>query len=503
MSFQINQAAIDAMSASEQEEVTKMLAQMEALHEDNPLLLYQPYPKQVAFHESHDRLKVFFGGNRAGKTTCSVADDLIQAVDTSALPEHLLPYKKWEPPFYCRIISPDFTATTEGVLFPKIRELVPKSQLEGGSWTKAFDKQQRVLRFANSSMIQFLSSEQDIDKFGGAALHRVHFDEEPSGEKGHQVFLENRMRLIDHMGDMVFSMTPLQGLSWTFDEIWEKRGEEVSKGIFQTDKSTVVVSSIYDNPYLNEEQIEAAMEGLSSKEKMSRAEGRFVHVAGLVYGDEYDPVKHVVKPPSRSSLKDKTIMVGIDPGIAVTAVVFCAFDKANKMIVFDEISLSDTSAIPENAAKAIREVEGKWQIKPAFYLIDPAARQRNLTNAEQVAGNYLRAGITTLPAQNAIEAGVFEMKRRFEQGAIEIADSCARLLWELERYRIDPRGDGFKVIKTHDHALDALRYVAMARPQNPSTLPMTKLQQRKYTPGFAQPFTPGVPVDLPPAELGL
>jgi len=503
MALTINQAAIDAMSPAEQADVTKALAAIEEAHTDNPLLLYQPYEKQQVFHSSTKRLKVFFGGNRAGKTTCSVADDIIQAVDISALPDHLKPYKKWEPPFYCRIISPDFTATTEGVLFPKIRELVPKSQLEGGSWSKAFDKQQRVLRFANSSMFQFLSSEQDIDKFGGAALHRVHFDEEPSGEKGHQVFLENRMRLIDYMGDMVFSMTPLQGLSWTFDELWEKRGEETSEGVFVSEKSTICVASIFDNPFLNKEQIEGAMEGMSTKEKQSRAEGRYVHVAGLVYGSEYEAERNVVKAPSRASLEGKTIMVGIDPGIATTAIVFVAFDKDNNALVFDEISLSDTSAIPEYATKAIRAKEAMWGIKPTFYIIDPAARHRNLTNAEQVAGSYLRAGINTIPGQNAIEPGVFEVKRRFEQGTLEISDNCQRLMWELGRYRIDPRGEGFAVIKTHDHHCDALRYVCMARPQVPATLTLTKKQRRGYEHGVVGPWVEGRKTDLPPAELGL
>jgi len=499
----INKDAIAAMSPAEQEDVTKALAAIEAAHKDNPLLLYEPYPKQALFHASQKRLKTFFGGNRAGKTTCSVADDIIQAIDSSAVPEHLKAFKKWEPPFHCRIISPDFTATTEGVLFPKIRELVPKSQLAGGSWEKAFDKQQRVLRFANGSFFQFLSSEQDIDKFGGAALHRVHFDEEPSGEKGHQVFLENRMRLIDHSGDLVFSMTPLQGLSWTYDELWEKRGEEISDGLYESDRSTTIVSSIWDNPHLNKEQIEQAMEGMSSKEKQARAEGRFVHIAGLVYGSEFAAERNVISTPSKASLAGQAILVGIDPGIKTTAVVFVAFDKANKATVFDELALSDTSAIPEFATKAIREKEAKWSIKPTFYVIDPAARHRNLTNAEQVAGSYLRAGINTVPGQNALEPGVFEVKRRFEQGTLEIADSCQRLIWELGRYRIDPRAEGFKTIKEHDHLLDAMRYVCMARPQVPATLKMSPKQQRGYQYGVVGPWIEGRKTDLPPAELGL
>jgi hypothetical protein len=62
----------------------------------------------------HEPLKAFLGGNRSGKTTVGIVDDLIQAIDHDAVPEHLKQYKLWEPPFYCRIITPDFTATMEG-----------------------------------------------------------------------------------------------------------------------------------------------------------------------------------------------------------------------------------------------------------------------------------------------------------------------------------------------------------------------------------------------------
>jgi hypothetical protein len=69
------------------------------------------------------------------------------------------------------------------VIFPLIRQWVPRPQLLDESWEKAFSKQRRVLTFANGSTIQFLTFEQDLDAHAGAALHRVHFDEEPEGEK--------------------------------------------------------------------------------------------------------------------------------------------------------------------------------------------------------------------------------------------------------------------------------------------------------------------------------
>ena len=205
------------------------------------------------------------------------------------------------------------------------------------------------------------------------------------------------MRLIDHGGDVVFTMTPLFGLSWVFDEVWEKRGPERDlKGVYSDETTIQVVASIFDNPHVEKAEIEEALEGLTAAEREARAEGRFVHFAGLVY-EEFDVSKHVVGPPTRQHLEGMTIFVGIDPGIQVTAINFCAFDQENHLLVFDELQLTGPSAIPENATKAIRQLEAKWQIQPQYYIIDPAARHRELVNAEQVAGAYLRAGIVTVP----------------------------------------------------------------------------------------------------------
>ena len=244
-------------------EVEGWLAELDAVADLNPLSFFEPYPKQAEFLGSREPVKAFFGGNRAGKTEVGIVDDLIQAVDAECLPSGLRRFKRWDPPFYCRIISPDFTSTMEGVIFEKLRTLAPRDQLLGNGWDKAYDKQRRVLRFKNGSWFQFLTSEQDVDKHSGARLHRVHFDEEPPGEKGQQIWRENRMRLVDFAPESqaMFTMTPLFGLSWTFDEVWERREEP---------DTFCVVASIFDNPHIDPVEVEQAMRGMSREERQAR-----------------------------------------------------------------------------------------------------------------------------------------------------------------------------------------------------------------------------------------
>ncbi len=495
---EIDRAALAKLPADQRREIETQLAKLAQVAKANPLFTYRPHPKQDAFHSSRKRVKAFFGGNRSGKTTAGIVDDLIQAVDLEALPPHLRPYKKWEPPFKCRIVSPDFTSTMEGVIFEKIREWVPRTQLKGGNWERAYDKQRRVLRFKNGSWFDFLTSEQDIDKFSGADLHRVHFDEEPPGEKGRQIYQECRMRLIDHDGDMVFSMTPLFGMSWVYDVVWEKRGNEIKRGLYDTEQLTVVTVDMDENPHLNQEAKELVLADMTESEKKARKAGQFVHFAGLVY-DEFSPDVHTVNPISPEFLKDQTIYVGIDPGIKVTAVVFACFDSDNSMLVFDEITFSgknmeNEQTIPEEVVARIREREAKWG-KASYYIIDPAARIGNLINAENIQSAYARAGLNTINGQNKVDVGIFEVKRRLERAVkksrperLHITRNCSQLLWEFTRYRMDPKAEDFKPIKENDHHLDALRYVAMARPVAPTSPSQPSSRRDRWQYGVAPDF---------------
>jgi hypothetical protein len=166
----VDKNKLNRLSPQDKAEVSRLVEEYERAQKRNPLIGYEPHPKQHEFHAARTPIKAFFGGNQSGKTTAGLIDDLIQAVDEDALPERLREYKRWQPPFFGRIVAPDFVQTIEKVIFPKLREWAPKDQLLGGGWDKAYSKQERVLRFKNGSYIEFLTYEQDRDKHGGATL---------------------------------------------------------------------------------------------------------------------------------------------------------------------------------------------------------------------------------------------------------------------------------------------------------------------------------------------
>jgi phage terminase large subunit-like protein len=478
-------------------EVRRLLAEADELLTENPLQGYQPHSKQQPFHAFQGRVKVFIGGNRSGKTTGGICDDIIQACDPHAIPAHLLPYKKWDSPFKCRILTPDFTRTMIAVQ-EAIRKWCPRSQLKGGSWEKAYEKSNRILHFENGSFFEFMTYEQDIDKFGGSARHRIHYDEEPPGEKGELVRQECLMRLADYNGDEMFTFTPLLGLTWTFDELWEGKGPEVAPDVWQDNSMCVVKVDMDDNPALSEEGKAAVLALIPEQVRKARKEGNFIHFQGLVY-PEFESARHVCDPVPASHIRHQSIQIVIDPGIYKTAVLFGAFDKDNHLLIFDELLLEGFT--PQRTVMAIRNKERYWKIKDAFYLIDPAARNRQLTDAERVESAFQKAGLPVVPAQNDVETGIFEVKRRLESGALIVTRNCQNLLWERDRYRLSPTSDGrFAVVKRNDHAMDCLRYLSMSRPL---IHPELKQRPRAWVPGTAPPadYSPIQEESLPMGAL--
>jgi hypothetical protein len=489
----------DDPDALKNPEVKRLAEEFLASIEANPLHAYKPHGQQRWFHKLKAKIKVFIGGNRSGKTTTGLVDDIIQALPREWVPAHLLEYKVWDGPFYCRIVLPDYKQPLQAVL-EVLRQWIPEATLKGGSWESAYSKKEEIIRFECGSFFEFLTQEQDIDKFGGSARHRIHYDEELKGEKGEAIRQENSMRLIDYGGEEIFTFTPQHGLGWTYDEFEEDKGPEVAGRVWADEELVVVRASSRDNPHINQDEVAARMAKLPEAVRRAREEGEFQHFKGLVY-PMFDSEIHVLSDaPSPEHIQGLLEQRdGIDPGMQTTAILFGAFDADNVLLIYDELGLSDRWAIPENAAQRIFDVRRKWGLKsrPRYTLIDPSARNRSLTDADSVDAAYYRAGVKTLPANNDVQAGVFEVMRRLEHRDAEgepaplllISPECTELIREINRYRLQPKDDGgFGVVKKDDHRVDTLRYICQSRPVAPKPKAPASRAREPWKPGTAPPF---------------
>lgn len=495
--------ALRGLPSGERERVEGQLVQWLGAVRRNPLLAFEPFAKQAEFlgvaRSGEIDVKLAHAGNQAGKTEVGVADDVIQCVDRSCLPEHLQRFKFWEPPFLCRVVTMDLGASLYDVVLPKFRKLVPVDQLAtpGGastdSFDAAFDKTLRVLHFRNGSRVQFMSAEQDRSKHQGATLDRVHFDEEPPPPNGFAIYEESRMRVAARAGQLMFTMTPLvgAGMTWTYDEIFQRRGDP--------DVSTVNWG-MRDNPYLPRGIIvQQELRIPSEKMRRARIDGDFVAFRGRVF-EEFDEARHVVPPVKPGDLRGMDVIVGYDPGIRRAGVVWCAFDRDNSMLVFDELYPENESV--ESIFERVTARNRFWGVTPDFYVIDPAMRIRDMSTAqESVQSTLIRLGFPVIPGQNDRDAGINQIKRRLESDALRVSSSCVSWLRECDRYLVAAdeetaegkpktgKGHSFATLGP-DHLMDPTRYVAMSRVWGPPPEDVRAERRLAYRHGVEDAWVP-------------
>src|SRR6185312_1055209 len=262
------------------------------------------------------------------------------------------------------------------------------------------------------SWVQFMSNDQDLDKFAGAALHRVVYDEPPRMD----IRRECLMRLIDYGGEELFGLTPTEGMSnWLYDDFyepWEKLHEQdLEAGVIEDRLGArVLLVDMDDNPHLAEEDKEWALSGLSAEEREGRKTGRFVAFQGLIY-HEFSKRRHVI--PSTSKIPEGVeVFCGIDSGIRHPAVVYAYLDFEGTLVVFDEIA-PENWTIPSVCAE-IQRRNAQWDVTPRWYVIDPSVRNRNPQTGRSDQQEFADGGILTRPGQNDVRTGINKVKVRLE-----------------------------------------------------------------------------------------
>lgn len=458
-------------------EVEAKLREVAAAIRANPLLAYnnpellapgKVHSKQLLFNAVKAPVmgtKAMIAGNRTGKTYCCCADDVIQLIPEPDVPPHLKGYKKFEAPIDIWIGAPKYTKH-EDTIIPILRRLIPKHQLIGGNFDRSYKAQSRLIKLNCGSTIGLKTYDQDLDAWASAAIHRIHWDEEPNNANGLLMRSEARARLISTGGDEILGMTPMLGIStWAFTDVWERR--------FDPD-ITVMGMSMEDNPWNTQEAIDKFLAGLTEEEREARRHGRFVHFGGLFF-DEFREELHTVDPPPIERIRKLEHVVTIDPGLVHTGVTWQAFDSDNAAIVFSEFFPPKT-VVPDIAAEIHRRNK-EFGIGEPTYVIDPS--YRNLQSdiyADQVQSAYAREGIYAQEGQNDRRAGILEVKRRLQakdgQGRLRpvllISKACPQLILQMERYRRDPTAkDEWQAVPQDDRTrfdlVDSMRYGLMSR----------------------------------------
>lgn len=438
---------------------------------------YRPYPKQEEFHRCDAFGRYVAGANRAGKSDCEVMEVIWLATDTHPYRER--PAKWGHGAIQCRFVVVDIVKGVDKIILPKLKRWLATSDLVNGSWDESWDPRTLTLTLSNGSTIEFLTHAMDLDKHGGVPLHVVAFDEEPP----QAVFNENVMRLIDHDGIWLMAATPVQGMGWTFDLLWEPS----QSGAIDYVKTFQLRQE--DNPYLKSEKEERGKFyiGMNEEERAIREEGAFVARSGLVFPN-FAPATHVLPEPFMPHREAKWYS-SVDFGWAnPTAWLWTAAYEDGRIVTFAEHYASKLTT--QEHARIVLAREKEWKRTPDVRVGDVAGNQKQMNTGTSVIAEYANMGIyigTEIPRDVMI--GVEKLQQYFQvdeespwtkffndgvaRSRWMISPNCVNLIRELKRLRWQAYESPKKqyelnaqeqIHKKDDHAFDSIRYLASIMP---------------------------------------
>lgn len=144
---------------------------------------------------------------------------------------------------------------------------------------------------------------------------------------------------------------------------------------------------------------------------------------------------------------------GMDVGWNCTAAVWGAWDRQSNIVyLYSEYKAG--SAEPSIHADAIRS-RAKWI--PG--VIDPASRGRGQKDGDDLFSLYQQLGLNITAADNTVESGIYQVWQRLSSARLKVFDTLNSWLGEYRIYRRDEKG---RIVKEHDHLMDATRYLIVS-----------------------------------------
>jgi len=237
-----------------------------------------------------------FSGNQGGKTSNVAVQYFLRVIDQHPVKEKNRLAKK----IRCMSSSlPESSSPEEqdNTQYLELKKIIPYEMI-----IKDITARSQNLVVANpthgKTVFEFRSSKQELQDLGKIQLSSVWHDEETPKS----IREECKMRLLAEDGDEIFSLTPVNPLSYTFDDIWEKasliyRTKIISEkfNFPQIEKRNTghdiacIQMATDDNPTLSLGVIERMFEDIDDPDEvLVRRYGIFKAISGRVH-KTYDP----------------------------------------------------------------------------------------------------------------------------------------------------------------------------------------------------------------------
>ena len=290
------------------------------------------------------------------------------------------------------------------------------------------------------SSLAFKSYDQGRERFQGTKKHGISLDEEP--DMG--VYTECLTRLMatlpgDEDGTMICTFTPLKGMSAV-----------VLSFLNEPNANRFVLTLGFDDaPHLSPESKAKLLASFPPHERDARSKGTPQLGSGAIY-----PV-----PESDFVVDDTAIpdhwprAYALDVGWNRTAALWGARNRETDTLYLYSEHYRGQAEPPIHSAAV--KARGDW-IPGVF---DPAANGRAQDDGQTLLQQYVDLGLNLTQADNAVEAGIYEVWTRLSSGRLKVCRSLSNWLQEFRLYRRDDKG---KIVKQNDHLMDATRYLVMS-----------------------------------------
>ena len=402
--------------------------------------LYKPHAKQRELHFNDTRFKVLNWGRRTGKSTFAVNETFKQAINKVG--------RYW-------IIAPSYKQA-KNIYWRDLIKHIPDVAIAKKN------ESELILHIKNGSTIE-LKGGDNPDSLRGAGINGVVLDE--------YAFMRPFVydEIIGPMirqtkGWAIFISTP-DGFNHFFALAEQARNDTTGEWLYSH-------ATAYDNPYfeneeLDKERLKLVENAGDDGEIRFRQEylAEFKKKTGLVY-KTFDREVHLVDPiamPREYTVHALTVDFGWENP---TAALLVGIDYDNNWWIRDELYRSHLQT--EQLATILKQKMGTTQYT---YKIGDSAASQEIANLEA-------QGISLTPVikssgssrESSITAGIRLIQDKLKvQGngkpKLFISRSCSNLIWEMETYSYpegrENQNASEEPIKENDHALDALRYLAL------------------------------------------
>ena len=409
---------------------------------------YRPYPRQIDFHDagSAHRERLFIAGNQLGKTLAGAFEEAAHATGK---------YPIW---WRGRRFDRPTASWVAGVTGESTRDTVQRALIgdsgRGGGALRRSDVAAKVagrsglvdmlhVRHVSGgiSTIAFKSYEKGREKWQGATLDRVWFDEEPP----YDIYIEGLTRTNATGGLVTLTLTPLLGMS----ELLRSFLDDPSPDRHVT---TMTIDDAFHYTDADRARIVAAY---PAHEREARSRGIPTLGSGRIF-----PIEEAALAVDGFDIPRHWPQIGgIDFGWDhPTAAVRLALDRdADCVYVTHAYRLREATPVLHAATL---KAWGDWL--PFAWPHD--GLQHSKDSGEQLAEQYRRQGLAMLrqhatfaDGTSGVEAGIFEMLDRMQTGRWKVFRHLEE--WFAE-FRLYHRKEG-RVVKLADDLLSASRYAMM------------------------------------------